>query len=144
MNTKVCTLCLLEKSIDRFARKGKTHQSRCKDCFSLYTKDHYQKNKKYYKDKAIVSNEIRKTETLQFIMDYLKEHPCIDCGEKDPIVLEFDHVRDKKYKAISHMVNDCCSVETINKEIEKCEVRCANCHRRKTAKDFGWYKRIQI
>jgi len=144
MTTKNCTGCQLEKPITEFARKGDKHQSRCKECFKLYTRAHYNQNKDYYKDKANSFNESRKVETFQFVIDYLKEHPCIDCGEKDPRVLEFDHVRGAKFKAISRMISDCCSIESVSEEILKCEVRCANCHRRKTAQQFGWYKNIKI
>ncbi|MBD2564531.1 HNH endonuclease [Nostoc linckia FACHB-391] len=62
---------------------------------------------------------------------------CVDCGEADPIVLEFDHIQQKKY-GISRMVYAGMGVDSISKEIEKCEVRCANCHRRATAKRSGW------
>lgn len=144
MNTKICTLCNSEKSLDQFARKGERYQSRCKECFKLYTKEHYQKNKDYYKEKAYAFNKHRKPEVLQSVVDYLKLHPCVDCGETDPIVLEFDHVRDIKTKAISRMISDCCSIETVFKEIEKCEVRCANCHRRKTAKQMNFYEGIKL
>jgi hypothetical protein len=62
-----------------------------------------------------------------------------DCGEKNPVVLEFDHIQDKKCD-ISRMLANGLSIKTIKAEISKCEVRCANCHRRKTAKDYNWYK----
>ena len=61
---------------------------------------------------------------------YLLDHPCVDCGEFDPLVLEFDHIR-KKRKTISSLVRSCTGWEKILKEIARCEVRCANCHRRK-------------
>lgn len=67
---------------------------------------------------------------------YLSEHPCVDCGEPDPVVLDFDHVRGKKVACVSTMVRDSCSWNTIAAEIQKCEVRCANCHRRKTHRDL--------
>jgi len=60
-------------------------------------------------------------------------------GESDPVVLEFDHQRDKVY-AISWLVYNKRKIEVLQAEIEKCLVRCANCHRRKTAKDFGFYR----
>lgn len=75
----------------------------------------------------------------RFVFDYLKIHPCVDCGEDDPIVLEFDHLHSKE-RNISDMVRCSYSIEKIKLEIEKCEVRCANCHRRKTAKQFNWYQ----
>lgn len=56
---------------------------------------------------------------------------CHDCGEKNHIVLDFDHLRDKKYN-ISRMIHDGFSWRQIKKEIEKCEIVCANCHRIRT------------
>ncbi len=73
------------------------------------------------------------------ILEYLKSHPCVDCGESDPIVLEFDHERDKVAN-IAIMLRDILPWKVIKNEINKCSVRCANCHRRKTIK--GTYKDI--
>ena len=56
---------------------------------------------------------------------------CIDCGNKNPIVLDFDHLKDKKYN-VSRMIHDGFSWAAIKKEIAKCEVVCANCHRIRT------------
>jgi hypothetical protein len=55
--------------------------------------------------------------------------------------LEFDH-RGNKVKNVSEMLGSSCTWGTILKEINKCDVRCSNCHKIKTAKDFGWYKNI--
>lgn len=56
---------------------------------------------------------------------------CTDCGISNHIVLDFDHIRDKKYN-VSRMIHDGFSWKAILKEIEKCEVVCANCHRIRT------------
>lgn len=62
----------------------------------------------------------------------------VDCGEKDIVVLEFDHVRGEKKMNISSMVSAYC-LKTIQGEIEKCDIRCANCHRKKTAKERNYF-----
>jgi 5-methylcytosine-specific restriction endonuclease McrA len=139
METKICTLCKQEKAIECFAHKRNSYQARCKDCFNLYTRAHYQKNKDSYKEKAIIHNSKYRLRNLQYIVDFFKLHPCIDCGETDPIVLEFDHQRDKLY-CVSEMHTH--SFDSLKKEIAKCEVRCRNCHKRKTAKDYDYYKGI--
>ena len=75
------------------------------------------------------------------MVGYLATHPCIDCGESDPIVLEFDHRNPSEKKdEISHMVSTAAPLSSLEAEIEKCDVRCANCHRRKTAKQQNWNK----
>lgn len=56
---------------------------------------------------------------------------CVDCGIKNHIVLDFDHLKDKKYN-VSRMIHDRFSWAAIKKEIAKCEVVCANCHRIRT------------
>lgn len=68
----------------------------------------------------------------------MKSNPCVDCGENDILVLEFDHVRGEKKFNISTRIATSTRWETIKSEIDKCEVRCANCHRRKTAKTLNW------
>jgi len=73
----------------------------------------------------------------EFLYDYLKKNPCIDCGEKDVTVLEFDHVRGKKVMAIGNMVY--MPLPVVKKEVKKCVVRCANCHRRKTAAERNFW-----
>jgi hypothetical protein len=74
------------------------------------------------------------------VIEYLTGHPCIDCGEADPFVLEFDHVKGPKRRNICDIVSMGWSLATLEDEIAKCVVRCANCHRRKTAHQFKWFK----
>jgi len=106
-----------------------------------YWHEHREKaraKQKRWEDKAHPPQYSRQR-NIEYVKAYLLGHPCIDCGEKDIIVLEFDHKdRTTKYKAIAHLIGG--KLETLITEIEKCEVRCANCHKRKTAKQFGWWR----
>ena len=86
-------------------------------------------------------NKVAREQGRKFVWDYLSTHPCVDCGECDPVVLEFDHVEGIKVASISSMVAMGYSIPTIQKEIEKCEVRCANCHREKTFGQLKWYSK---
>lgn len=70
-----------------------------------------------------------KTRNRQIVTEYLQSHPCIDCGNTDIRVLEFDHVRGDKLGNISHAVHRTWNEEKLLNEIAKCEVRCCNCHR---------------
>jgi hypothetical protein len=64
------------------------------------------------------------------LLEYFKTHPCTDCGDVDPVVLEFDHLRDKLMN-VSWLVRGW-RWDAVEAEIAKCEVVCANCHRRRT------------
>ena len=96
------------------------------------SKDHYQKHKALYKERTLKRNRNRRKWGREFVKRVKSLFDCVDCGESDPIVLEFDHVRGKKVKNIADMVNNSYSISAIKNEIRKCDVRCANCHRRKT------------
>ena len=77
-------------------------------------------------------------ERIELLVAYLREHPCTDCGETDPLVLEFDHLRDKKF-SIAKIWRDH-KWEMVLDEMAKCEVVCANCHRRRTARRGGFIR----
>lgn len=74
------------------------------------------------------------------VNEYLEANPCIDCGETDPVVLEFDH-RDRlaKIMPVAALIAQGYSWQSIKDEIDKCDVRCANCHRRRTSVQMNWY-----
>jgi len=76
----------------------------------------------------------KKFELQYFIFMYLLQHPCMLCGERNPIVLEFDHRDPKQKKAsVSALINMRVTTERLLEEIALCDVLCANCHRIKTA-----------
>jgi len=87
--------------------------------------------------------QVGKNKARRYSYEYLKSHACVDCGEVDPEVLTFDHVRGKKTDNVSRMVSKGMSIKKIAAEISKCDVRCFNCHARKTARDFNWYKDLK-
>jgi len=74
-----------------------------------------------------------------FLRQYLATNPCVGRGEADPIVLEFDHLEPKeKTMCVSKVAANGSSLDTVKKEMAKCQVLCANCHKRKHKAEF-WY-----
>jgi len=71
--------------------------------------------------------------THNYLEAYLSNHPCVKCGETDPILLDFDHIDPHtKTRNISEYRHGTWSIKSLEKEIAKCQILCANCHRRKT------------
>ena len=60
---------------------------------------------------------------------YKRAKGCADCGMRNPVCLEFDHVSGDKISAVATMVSNKASWRKIKTEIRKCDVRCSNCHR---------------
>jgi hypothetical protein len=58
----------------------------------------------------------------------MKDHPCVDCGIKyPPYIMQFDHLdSSQKIRDVSKWLTS--SFSGLIKEIEKCELVCANCH----------------
>ena len=100
------------------------------------TQAHYQRNAAVYKKRARTHSTRMRPIIRKLVTDYLVEHPCIDCGESDIVVLEFDH-RDPSTKKfnVADGARRGFSSTSVKAEIEKCDVRCANCHRRKTHRE---------
>ena len=136
-NGKACCSCGEKKSVDEFYKTAKGYPvSYCKVCqHELHKK--YMKGKKYTNkprteaQRRSDSNE-RKERARKFyklIYAYLSVRSCVDCGESNPVVLEFDHINGKKDMAISHMSQR--SLRRVVEEIEKCEIRCRSCHKKR-------------
>ena len=93
------------------------------------SKRHYEANKDKIKSRTLVRNRTQNYKNRGYVAFVKSLFECVDCGESKTIVLEVDHVRGVKKNNVSDMVNQSYSFKTIQKEIDKCEVRCANCHR---------------
>ena len=77
-------------------------------------------------------------ENHERLLDYFDTHPCVDCDEVDPVVLQFDHVRGDKRFNISDRLHTL-RWDRLLVEIAKCEVVCANCHMRRSARRGEYY-----
>ena len=130
---KTCCTCHLLLPISDFNRRAVASdglQSRCRSC----CREWYLANKSAHKVRARERNLAVRTALAIKVAEYLFEHPCVDCSERDIRVLDFDHRdRSEKTYAVSAMIALQMSWAAILVEIAKCDVRCANCHRRRTA-----------
>lgn len=142
--SKKCVSCKRRKTRNDF-NKNKTKadglSNTCFLCNRKRLKLYYRNNK----DRLVAAVTIRGREIRERnrrrILNYLLEHPCVDCGETDPIVLDFDHISGKKKANVSKLANvGSRSWNAILEEIGKCEIRCANCHRKKTARSLMYFK----
>lgn len=117
-----CQVCKAVKQLTFFyeKRKGDTHaryDNLCSDCLKQYKKEWHLK---------------RNLDVRIFLYQYREKNGCIDCGIKDPRVLEFDHLKDKKFNlGQAHMISGL-TIKEVKKEVRKCVVRCSNCHKIKT------------
>lgn len=130
----MCTRCAVTKLADAFPRRRRHADELhcwCRDCFAELHAAYYAR----YREREIVRIQRNKERARQaarsFVDAYLAVHPCVDCGESDRVVLEFDHIGEKR-KDISLMVAAGYLRPVIAAEIAKCEVRCGNDHRRKS------------
>ena len=138
---KKCSKCFEEKPLDDFHVKRRNKDGRqlhCKDCHKIYSKKHYDSNTEYYVEKAKKRNKVIFAENRALVIEYLRSNPCVDCGNSDIEVLQFDHRdrEDKKAEVGSLLTY---SANIVLKEIEKCDVRCANCHTKRTRRQLGWW-----
>jgi hypothetical protein len=133
-----CSRCKEEKPGEDFAwrniEKG-WRETYCRPCRAAYKQEHYAKNKQRYIDQARSWSQSTLAERGELLLTFFASHPCTDCGEADPIVLEFDHVLSKDFDIGAGFRNK--SWDDVAREMAKCEVVCVNCHRRRTAKRSG-------
>ncbi len=139
---KTCTKCLVIKPLECFYRDKHRPDGLliyCKTCRRLMQQRWYTANKVSHKRATVQITRHLRVRNQEFIFQYLKNNSCVDCEFSDPRALEFDHTDPStKLYNIADMTRGF-SLKTIQAEIDKCEVRCANCHNIKTAIQRNYY-----
>jgi hypothetical protein len=118
-------------------RKRGQRDNMCRPCRSAYKREHYLANRQRYVDQARIRKYVLRRERTAYLIKFFASHPCTDCGEDDPVVLDFDHVNPETKSFDVSQALPFRSWQSILEEIAKCEVVCANCHRRRTARRRG-------
>ena len=143
MAQKKCNHCQQLKDDEefnwRYKALGMRHPT-CRDCQHGFNKTYYEGDaKKRHLQQVKKRTEAARETAREYVYQYLLTHPCESCGETDPRVLEFHHVGEKDL-AITRMVTGGWSIARIEAEIRKCRVYCANCHRKITIEERGWFR----
>jgi hypothetical protein len=137
---KWCPKCEQYKNpITEFNKKHGQPQSWCKECNRKRARQYYADNREEHIAEIKRRNAKLLKRNQKWLIKYLLRHPCVDCDEANILVLEFDHLRDKK-EQLSKLIRRVVSVDRLKEEIAKCEVVCANCHRIRTSVRNNNYK----
>ena len=149
---KTCSKCSVDKPETEYfvkdKRTGRLH-AQCKACYKEHRKtyyaEHYDKYRDEYRKRAKVRRVIARRNLQNRLIEYLSDKACVMCGESDVRVLEFDHIDPTtKRFGISTAITDVRKWIDISQEIEKCQILCANCHKKRTAAQYGWFKAIGL
>jgi hypothetical protein len=128
-----CSRCKRKLPVTSFNRYRDGRQSWCRACFRAY----YAQTGDVQRRNASELRRRRIEEARALIREHLRTRACVDCGESDLVVLEFDHIGSKRGD-MAELVRGGRRREMLLEELERCEVVCANCHRRRTAVRAGW------
>lgn len=118
---KSCRQCGILKDTKSFRER------KCKDSENRYVMGTCKKCEADYRHN-------RRSHVKKTLQDIKLKNGCADCGYKDsPYALDFDHLpeNDKLFNISEARFSK--SLSALLKEVEKCEVVCANCHRIRTA-----------
>jgi hypothetical protein len=130
VSSKTCSKCRAIKAVTDFNFKNRAAGVRhtyCRDCGKQITRSHYRRNKQAYLDRNTRTNS-RHRELIRLA----KARPCADCGVQYPYyVMDFDH---REAGSKSFILSDVPRATRLSlmREIAKCDVVCANCHRERT------------
>ena len=142
---KKCYKCKSLLSISLFnvnkARKD-GYQTSCKNCQAKANRIYYKKNKKRCINVIRLNKRKRALENhIKIITKYFNK-PCVDCNKiYHPSSLVFDHVKNKS-EGVGSLVRSGYAWSVIKKEIDKCQVRCQNCHFLKTSRQFNHWVEV--
>lgn len=145
---KTCTKCSeIKLESDYFVRDkstGRLH-AQCKVCYKehrkSYSAKHYREYGDAYRERAKLRRARIRRALQNQLIDYMKDKSCSVCNEADIRVLEFDHLdRRTKFFSIARAITDGLEWSKILDEMEKCQVLCANCHKKRTSVQFNWFK----
>lgn len=136
-----CGRCGQFKPIDNFAWRRRSKEqldNYCRPCRAAYKQEHYAANRQRYIDLASRRKRVLAVQRAEYLIEFFRSHHCVDCGEQDPLVLEFDHRGDKVFDIATGLRDR--SWQALLAEMAKCDVICSNCHRRRTARRGGFVR----
>lgn len=131
---KLCSNCNEQKQEEAFNKKEASKdglQPHCRECSQTRSRKYYSDNREHHQKNVRVNTERYVERNRRWVWGILLSSSCKDCGDSDPMILEFDHLGDK-VAGISSLIQLPSSLENLQKEINKCDIVCANCHRRRT------------
>jgi hypothetical protein len=145
---KKCNDCEIEKEESNFNWRNKSKgklSNICKACTKIKRDIWRSNNRKKYISQIKRRRDKWLKELQDRVADYLSNNPCVDCNFSDIRALDFDHIDPSTKKIeISKAIYRGWSWKKMINEINKCEVRCANCHRIKTSKQNNFIKEKYI
>ena len=98
MATKRCYSCDKIKDVAEFPinrKRGDGLGTLCKACKKVYNLLYYERTKERHNPARAERRRRAVAEAQRQVYEYLQSHPCVDCGETDIVVLDFDHQGDK-------------------------------------------------
>jgi hypothetical protein len=139
---KQCYRCKIIRDTSefhRYARNKDGLQPYCRSCKREIDGEHYKRNpRRNYGRTREYSRRNR-----MWLHEFLKSKQCEweGCTINDPDMLVFDHINPvEKREHVSIMVHSSFGLKSIQEEIAKCRVLCANHHQKHTIQQFGYKK----
>ncbi len=137
---KHCPRCSQDKDEVEFG-KNRTRpdglQVQCRACIKLIHRDWYERNKERHYGNVQKRRKVLSDEIVRRLTAYLKAHPCVDCGAANPLVLSIEDRQGETGFSLRERLTEGATWTALRPELEKCEVRCANCRCLRTAHQLG-------